>query len=135
MAATISPPDVHGARRRKHQWMAAAECLLVLLLFAADVYRWIPVSKTPFLLGVGWLSMRLRRVTWGSVGFSRPRNWAVAIGLGLLAGVGMDLLELFGTNPLFSRLVGRPADLSDFHPLVQGTIDLVLIYMGQYPGM
>jgi uncharacterized protein len=103
---------------RESGWLAAVEFCIVAAVFVADVYGFIPLSKTIFLLMLGWLSLRLRGKSWASVGLARPRNWGKALVLGAAAGVALALLELFVSYPLLTRLTGKPADLSDFRPLV-----------------
>jgi uncharacterized protein len=99
-------------------WLAAAEFCIVAAVFLADVYGFIPLSKTIFLFALGWISLRLRGESLASVGLARPRNWRKTLVLGAAAGGALALLELFVSYPLLTRLTGRPADLSDFRPLV-----------------
>lgn len=126
MTASDSNNEVSGKRWRKSRWLAIAEFGVVALLYVADLYRLIPVSKTLFLLALGWTSLRLRGTGWWSVGLTQPRNWRNALALGSLAGGGLVLLELFVSYPLLTRLTGKPPDLSDFQPLV-GNLGLFLL--------
>ncbi len=111
---------------RDSPWLVVAEISLVLALYIADLYRLIPLSKTPFLFALGWISLRLRGLGWASVGLAPPRRWRHAIAIGLLAGVGLLLLELFVSYPLLTQLMGKPPDLSDFRPIV-GNFRLFLV--------
>ena len=52
----------------KSKWLAFVEFLLVVAIFVADWRHLIPLSKTPFLLALGWISLRIRRKSWRSVG-------------------------------------------------------------------
>lgn len=113
---------------RASPWLIVAELSLVAILYVADVYRLIPVSKTPFLFALGWISLRLRGLRWTSVGLARPQSWKRAAIVGLLAGIGLLLLELFVSYPLLTYLTGTPPDLSDFRPIV-GNFKLFLITM------
>ncbi|MGH7450668.1 MAG: CPBP family intramembrane glutamic endopeptidase [bacterium] len=56
---------------------------------------------------------------------ARPRNWSITLAAGILSGVGIELFELFVSQPLLVRLTGKPPDLSDFQPLV-GNFKLLL---------
>lgn len=103
---------------RKSAWLAAVEFCIVAALYIADVYQLIPISKTLFLFALGWTSLRLRGIGWASVGFAKPRNWRRAVAIGVLAGIGLVLLELFVSYPLLTQLTGKPPDLSDFRPVV-----------------
>lgn len=102
--------------------------MLVVAVIVADRYGLIPLSNTPFLLLLGWLSLRLRGLGWRDVGFVRPRNWLRTLALGSVAGIAMELLALLVTEPLLARLVGRHPDLSDFRPLV-GNLGLLFVLL------
>ena len=90
------------------------EFAIVAGVFFADVHHHIFVSKTPYLFLLGFISLRLRGLRWRDVGFTRPRSWVIAIGVGVLAGICMEAIELFLTQPLIARLTGKMPDLSDF---------------------
>jgi membrane protease YdiL (CAAX protease family) len=109
-------------------WLGLVELALVVGLVIADFYRLVPFSKTPFLLVIGWISLRLRGVGWRGVGFVRPRDWLRTIAVGTVAGIAMELLALFVTEPLIAQLAGKHPDLSDFRPLV-GNTRLLLVAM------
>ena len=99
---------------RSSPWLALLEFAIVAGLFYADVHHHIFVSKTPYLFLLGWISLRLRGLRWKDVGFARPRNWAIAITVGVLAGICMEAIELWITQPVIARLTGKMPDLSDF---------------------
>jgi len=65
---------------------------------------------------------------WKDVGFARPRSWGNALLVGIVAGVAMEALEVFVTQPLLARWLGKMPDLSDFAGMV-GNLKLMLIYM------
>ena len=95
-------------------WLALIEFVIVAGVFFADVHHHIFVSKTPYLFLLGFISLRLRGLRWRDVGFTRPRSWVIAIGIGVVAGICMEAIELFLTQPLIARLTGKMPDLSDF---------------------
>jgi membrane protease YdiL (CAAX protease family) len=121
--ATVAP---HLARRRQRSSLAAGELALVVSVFIAGSYHLVPLSKTPFLFIIGWLSLRLRGLRWRDVGLVRPDNWLRMLAIGAAAGMAMELFALFVSEPMFARLAGRHPDLSDFRPLV-GNLRLLLI--------
>jgi uncharacterized protein len=104
--------------RLSERWDRAlffTEALIVFGLFWADIHHWRHVvlfSKTPYLLVLGWISLRVRSVTWSSIGFSPPTRWRSVLGYGIAAGVAMECLELFATQPLLMHLLHTPPDLS-----------------------
>ncbi len=114
------------SRWRNSKWLAPVEFALVGLIFLADHKHLIPLSKTPFLLLLGWISLRLRRVTWRSIGFIRNRSWARTLAIGAGAGILLEAFELLVSQPLLVRLTGKPPDLSDFRDL-PGNVPLALI--------
>jgi hypothetical protein len=81
-------------------WLVAVEFAIVAGLFVADVYHHIFLSKTLYLFPLGWLSLRLRGMKWKDVGFARPKSWASALGVGVAAGIAIELFELFVSQPL-----------------------------------
>src|SRR5580700_6777406 len=106
---------VERLSKRQDSALFVLEALIVFGLFWADIHHWRRVvifSKTPYLLVLGWISLRLRAVSWSSVGFSLPTNWWSVLAWGLAAGVAMECLELFATQPLLMHLLHAPPDLS-----------------------
>jgi membrane protease YdiL (CAAX protease family) len=115
-------------RLRNSVWLAVGEFAIVAGLFYADVHHHIYVSKTPYLFLLGWASLRLRGMRWKDVGWARPRSWKKAVLVGIAIGVAMEALELFVTQPLLARWLGKMPDLSDFAGVV-GNLKVLLIYL------
>jgi len=113
---------------RDSLWLFLAEMAVVAGLFIADIYHHIYVSKTPYLFLLGWASLRLRGLRWKDVGFARPRSWSKALLLGATVGIGMELFELFVSQPLLARWLHKMPDLSDFNDMV-GNWKVFLIYL------
>jgi membrane protease YdiL (CAAX protease family) len=110
--------DARGAKEwRQSPWLALLEFTLVGLVFVANHYHLIPVSRTPFWLALGWISLRVRRLRWRNVGFARPQNRARTLALGVGGGLALELFQLFVTQPLLARATGKQPDLSDFQIL------------------
>jgi hypothetical protein len=66
---------------RESTWLPFVEFLIVALIFYADYRHLIPVSKTPELLLLGWLSLRVRKLRWRDIGLTRYRSWPVTVAL------------------------------------------------------
>ncbi len=111
---------------RQSKWLALVELAIVALIFVADQHHLIYVSKTPYLLLLGWISLRLRRLRWKDTGFSRNRSWAAILALGVGGGIVLELLQLFVTQPFLTRLTGKPPDLADFRVLT-GNVKYTLV--------
>lgn len=113
------PDAISPKNWRRSKLVALVEFVLIGLIFYADHRKWIPFSKTPELLLLGWVSLRLRGLRWCDVGLVHYRSWArtrtLALGLGL--GVLIETFQLTVTQPILSRLLGSQPDLELFQIL------------------
>jgi CAAX protease family protein len=114
--------------RRDSAWLVALEFAIVVALFVADFKHHVYFSKTPFLFLLGWISLRWRGLGWRDVGLARPANWRRTIVIGVLCGIGIELLELFVTQPLLVKLTGKMPDFSDLGEL-HGNWKLTLLFV------
>jgi CAAX protease family protein len=114
---------------RANRWIIMLEMTLVAGVFVADSHHHIYFSKTPYLIGLGWISLTIRGQRWRDVGLSIPENWQRLLLIGILVGVAMELLELFATQPLLIALTGKYPDLSVLRDLV-GNVPMLLIAVG-----
>ena len=124
---TNAPPssaDNPAQRINGSPLLLAVELVIIVAIFVAG--RYLPISKTPYLFVLAWASLRLRTLRWRDVGLTSPRTWALAVGIGVLAGFGMEALELFVTQPLLMKLTGRKPDFSDFASL-HGNVKQLLL--------
>jgi len=107
---------------------AAAEILLVLAITVGHrVLRIIPVDETLPIFVLGWASLWLRGVGWKGVGLETPSRTGRAVALGVGAGVFLQVLSQYVTEPAIAALTGQVQDLSEFRPLV-GNLKLALLY-------
>ena len=113
---------------RKSKWLAISELILVALIFLADQHRLIPFSKTPFLLALGWLSLWRRGIGWRSVGLTVYKNWKITLVLGFTAGILLEALELFITQPVLVKWLHKQPDLEMFQQL-RGNLVVTLIFI------
>ncbi len=115
---------------------ALAELGIALIIFVgANVWDFVPIAETPWIFLLGWGSLRLRRQGWGSVGLVRPPNWGQAIAIAFAAAIGLQLLSEFVTEPLINFFTHRPAELSDFKPLVDCNTGLTSDIMSACPNL
>ena len=128
--------------RGKSPVLLVIEALVIATVFHLDYIGLLPVSKTPYLFLLGWISIRWRGLRWKDVGLtmegrapSRPINSggteAVSpvlkfLAIGLAAGVAMEALELFATQPLLIRVLNRAPDLHQLQPLIGNAKLLIL---------
>jgi uncharacterized protein len=94
--------------------LALLDFALIAAVYVADWKHHIFLNKVPYLFLVGWLSLRLRGMRWRDVGFGVYASWGKTLLVGILAGAGMEMLELYCTQPLLARLTGQMPDLSAF---------------------
>jgi membrane protease YdiL (CAAX protease family) len=113
---------------RESKWLAIAELFLVVLIFLADAHHLIPISKTPFILVLGWISLRIRGIGWRKVGLKLYRNWKTSIALGIAAGIFLEGLELFITQPILVKWLHKQPDLELFRSL-NGNFKLTLLFL------
>jgi membrane protease YdiL (CAAX protease family) len=111
---------------RNSRWLILCEFLIVVLIFIADWKHLIPFSKTPFLLLLGWVSLRLRKIGWKAVGFTRYKSWTITLLLGIAGGVAIEAFELFVSHPLLVWLTGKQPDLDDFR-ILTGNIKITVV--------
>jgi uncharacterized protein len=94
--------------------LAVLEFMLIAGIYLADWNRYVIPSKVPYLLAVAWVSLHLRQLRWRDVGFRLYRDWPTTLAIGVVAGIAMEMLELFFTQPLLVRITGQLPDLSAF---------------------
>ncbi len=127
VGAMLQPEERRPATGwRQSKWLAFVEFTIVGLIFIGDHYHLVPISKTPFLLALGWISLRVRKLRWKDVGFTRNRSWGKTLALGFGGGLILEIFQLLVTQPLLARITGRQPDLSDFRAL-HGNIKYTLI--------
>lgn len=113
---------------RQSPWLAIGEFLVVVLIFVADARHLIPLSKTPLLLALGWISLRVRRSGWRAVGLSRYRSWPITLAAGVGAGLLLEAFQLFVSQPFLVRVLGKQPDLEVFRA-VHENIKLLLVFL------
>lgn len=126
-APAVSERDVtRTGDWRESKWLILVELGIVVLIFVADARGLIPLSKTPFLLALGWISLRVRRIRWRDIGLTRYRTWATTLALGVLAGLTLEAFELFVSQPFLIHVLGKKPDLDTFRVL-HGNVKWTLI--------
>ncbi len=68
-------------RGRQQSRLLLVELSAVIALTIADAFGLVPLSRTPFLLLLCWVSLRWRRLKWRDVGFTpAPRLTRAVMG-------------------------------------------------------
>ena len=115
----------HG-RLTASRWLVVAELSLVAAVFVADANHLVVFSKTPYLLALAWASLALRGVRWRDLGVTAGPAWRRWLPVGLAAGIAMEVLELFVTQPALTALTGQGPDLFDF-AILKGNLALLAL--------
>ena len=115
-----------GVRTWRERWLVLIEFAVVVGIYVARQHHILKVSATPYLFLLAWISLRLRKVQWKQIGFTRYRTWGTTLLLGVACGVGLELFDLLVKQPLFTRLLGKPPDLTNF-AAVRGNLRLALV--------
>jgi membrane protease YdiL (CAAX protease family) len=104
------------------------EVLVIATVFHLDYLGLLPVSKTPYLFLLGWISIRLRGFRWKDVGLNCEPALSLTkiLFIGRAAGIGMEALELFATQPLLTKLFNQGPDLHQFQRLIGNAKLLIL---------
>jgi membrane protease YdiL (CAAX protease family) len=102
------------------------ELLIVATVFYLDWIGLLPVSKTPYLFLLGWISLRIRGLRWKNVGLNGEQPFVKVLLIGVLFGIGMEALELFATQPLLTKLLNKGPDLDEFRRLIGNTTLLII---------
>jgi uncharacterized protein len=118
-APDASNQDASGLTRgwRQSKWLILVELLVVILIFVADALHFIPLSKTPFLLAFGWISLRMRKLRWRDVGLSLYRSWPITLVAGVGVGLLLEAFQLFVSQPILVRILRKQPDLELFRVL------------------
>jgi len=114
-----SNQDTSGLTRgwQQSKWLILVELLVVILIFVADALHFIPLSKTPFLLAFGWISLRIRKLRWRDVGLSLYQSWPITLAAGVGVGFLLEAFQLFVSQPILVRVLRKQPDLELFRAL------------------
>ena len=113
---------------RTSVWLVLVEFLLIGLIFYADYIKYIPISKTPELLLLGWISLRLRKLRWRDVGLSRDKMSLRILLVGIVLGAVLETFQLTVTQPILSKALGQQPDLELFR-ILTGNLKITLLFI------
>jgi membrane protease YdiL (CAAX protease family) len=117
----MNDSDSRAERGRQSAILAGLEFAVFAGVYLADWTHHVYISKVPYLFVLAWVSLRLRGLRWRDVGFAWFQNWHTTVALGVSAGIGIEVIELFCTQPLLAGVFHEMPNLSAFNR-VQGNI-------------
>ena len=98
---------------------AALELTLGVIIIAAGLLGYIPLSSTPVLLIAGAMFVWWRGPGWRGIGLRRPANMWRVVAIGLAVGVADQFFGLYVLEPLIARVTsGELPDVSAFRSLI-----------------
>lgn len=106
-------------------WLEVAAFVGIVVADAAGL---VPITQTIFLLPLIWISLRLRREGWSTIGFEWPANGGRLVAVGVAIGIALELFAVFVTTPWISSLFGTEPDYSDLSA-VRGNLPLLLFFL------
>jgi len=89
-----------------------------ILFLSLLVWIKIPPSTSLYLLFLGWLSLRLRKLTWRDLGLCSPKSWTKTLLLGGAGGLLYFVLTTWGIEPFLQGKLGKDVNLELFESLV-----------------
>ena len=113
---------------RQSKWLAIAELIVVVADFLRGLQASHLLQQDPYLALFAWLSLWARKLRWRDVGLSLFRNWKTTLALGVAAGLLMEAFELFVSQPLLVKFLGKNPDFEDFRPLI-GNLKLTILFV------
>ena len=98
---------------------AAVELVLGVIIIAAGLLGYIPLSSTPVLLVTGAIFLWWRGPGWRGIGLRRQANMWRVVAIGLAVGAADQFFGLYLLEPLIARLTSGPLpDVSAFRTLI-----------------
>ena len=111
--------------KKSGYWLDIA---IFVAIVVADALGFVPITQTLFIVPFIWITLRLQRERWSSIGFSVPPGLIKLVGAGIAAGILMELFAVYVTTPRISAFFGVEPDYSDFSAL-QGNLQLLVIFI------
>ena len=84
-----------------------------------------PSGIIPIICVIGF-SFWVRKISWKDIGFARHKNLPVIFLLGIILGIGLQILDNYYLGPLIRYLTNTPTDLSLFESLRGNVLALVV---------
>lgn len=82
--------------------LSTVEAAVIVAVLGLNIAKVTPFATGTllFVLPNGWLSMRIRKVSWSSVWLSLPSRWPRVVSIGTVGGVAIQALTSLVIDPL-----------------------------------
>lgn len=104
------------------------EIAVFAAIVAADAAGLVPITQTIFLIPLIWISLRLQQESFSNIGFSIPDRFWSNVGIGIVAGLVLELVAVYLTTPVISNMMGVEPDYSELAE-IQGNLPVLLIFL------
>ena len=115
---------------RPNCWVAPAEVLVAAaIVIGHNVYHVVP-NEVPLLFVIGWISLKLRKAGWKSVGLMQPANWIKIVLFALVAAIALQLVESFAVDPIVQHFTTqRGDDVKALRPAAHNALGAVGVFV------
>lgn len=105
------------------------EIAIFVMIIILDALGLLPITQTIFLIPLIWLSLKLQKDNFKSIGFKVGRFplWK-SIAFGTIFGIILELFATYVTTPLLSKSLGAEPDLTNFQG-IEGNFKLLILYI------
>ncbi len=113
---------------KNNKWFSFVEITIAVLVLIANLFGYLPLTSTIYILLYAWLSLWLRGNGWKDFGLKKPDSWRKTILLSVSVGVLYQALSIYVIEPLLADLTGELPDVSTFNSLV-GNESLLIFWL------
>jgi membrane protease YdiL (CAAX protease family) len=105
------------------------EIVVFVMIVILDAVEFLPITQTIYLIPLIWLSLKLQKDNFKSIGFKVGRIplWK-SVAIGLILGIILELFAVYVTTPLLGQFTGAEPDLTDFRG-IEGNLKLLILYI------
>lgn len=113
----------------RNTFILLLEVAIFTLLVVLDAMGYLPISQTVFLLPFIWITLRLKKETFSSIGLTLKNvNVGKSIGIGIFLGIGLELLATYATTPLLSQYFGTEPNLNGLGD-IEGNLSMLFLFL------
>jgi len=100
--------------------------IAIFFVLGYNLFEFIPIPKTPFIVVLAFLSLKLHKKEVKDLGFTKLDNWKKIMLVSFLIALLYQLSGYF-TDPILESLAGAKPDVSSFNE-IKGNFTLLILY-------